>query len=308
MKRIFTSIALVSLLLVFSFANARTENFRLVTIDGQFKITGSHSVSEADASNGASYRLTYDEKDQLTLVEYLINGALDQKDMYFGITQMKIEYSEDGFEKRSYFNKKGKPTRDYIGGIYGTRIFKDEANNTISLFSYDKNGALIKDKYGVAQYLCELDDQGRRVASSRFDVRGNKVTDVEGFHRLVTRYDDNGHVIEQLNYGTDGELAKGKNEITRIVRKFDNKGNVVEEKYYGIDGQLKLHNIADIAMLKREYDEEGRLISEKYYGIDGTYRERVKYSGFSYAIIKFNYDDEGGLKKVVFLDKNENNL
>ncbi len=300
------------ILLIFLFttnitAIAKTEYFRQIALDGNFDIVGRYPISESAARQGAAYRLTYNNNG-LEKVEYTINGHMKENDLYFHAGQIKIEHMDDGWEKRSYYNYKGKPTRDIVSGAYSVRIHKDEDNNTISLYNYNKTNSLMKDKYGVAHYLCYLDDEGRRSSSIRFDVAGNRVTDKEGFYELLSRYDDEGNVVEQLNYDEDGKLMDDKDYFTSIRRAYDENGNIIDERFYGIDGELKLHTFVGVAMIKRAYDDQGRIIEERYFGIDEMPRERVKYSGFSYAMIRYNYGTDGEIKKVVYLDKNERKL
>ncbi len=306
-KSLLLSSVLSLVLIINAFAAGKTEFYRQISIDGGFNLVGRYPVSESEGKQGASYRFTYGDNG-LDKVEYLINGLMKENDLYFGAGQIKIEYSDNGWEKRSYFNYRGKPTRDVVSGAYSVRIKRDEENNTISLFNYNKTGNLVKDKYGVAHYLCYLDDQGRRASSIRFDVSGNRVTDKEGFYELVSKYDDNGNVVEQMNYGKDGKLMEDELFFAMIKREYDEKGNIVHETFHGVDGELKLHSIAGVAMVDREFDDQGRITMERYYGIDETPRERVKYSGFSYAMIRFNYGADGELKKIVYLDRNERRL
>lgn len=311
MKKLVYSTALLSLAMFITFsafaATGKTEYFRQIAVDGSFDIVGRYSISESDGKKGAAYRFSYGDKG-LEQVDFLINGQPKENDFYFGAGIIKIEHLQDGSEKRSYYNYKGKPTRDIVSGAYSVRITRNEENNTISLFNYNKTGSLIKDKYGVAHYLCYLDDEGRRTSSIRFDVTGNRVYDKEGFYELKTIYDDNGNVVEQRNYGPNGRLVDDNVYFASVKRVYDDNGNPVKETYHGVDGELKLHSLAGVAIIKRDFDDIGRLTEERYYGIDGTYRERVKYSGFSYALIRFKYGSNGELKKIAYFDKNERKL
>lgn len=139
--------------------------FRQISLDTKLAYTGKYAVEEKYAKETNCYHFVYDDAGKLVTVEYLRSGKM-QRDNNFGVAQTKIEYM-DGYEKRTFYSEKGKPTADAVSGVYAVRVKYNEPTHLLSLFNYDKKGILTKDKYGVAQYAWLLDNDGKRLKSMR---------------------------------------------------------------------------------------------------------------------------------------------
>lgn len=304
MNRIVGLSVVMFLIITKGFCLGKLENsyYRQIAINGDFSFVGKYPINDKEAKRGTCYKFSYNKDGKLEKIEYFTNGLIKQDDLYFGVATIKIDYSNNGAEKRTYYNYKGKLEQDVVSGVYAVRIRRNMEKNTVSLFNYDKGDHLIQDRYDVAHYLCYLNEEGKRIKSIRFNERGQRIEDAEGYYELQTIYDNDGNVKEQINYDEEGKKMFKKEHITSIRRSYNENGDVIKESYHGIDGALKLHTRLGVAMVKREYDDNGNLIEEKYYGIDQQPMERNEFNGYSYATIRYKYADSGELKKIVYLD------
>lgn len=309
--------------------------FRQISLDSKLGFVGKYPVDEKYSRENNCYHFSYDGTGKLMIVEYWRSGKL-QKDLALGIAQIKIE-NTDGYEKRTYYNEKGKPSADLISGVYSVRIKYDENTHLLSLFNYDKKGQLTKDKYNVTQYAWLLDNDGKRLKSMRMDKTGTRIIDNEGFYELRAKYDDKGNLVELANYGKNGKLMENCGKVSSLHKKYDDKGNILEEAYLSDKGELVNHTISriavtqikyddngnivetkylgsdeqmkedksGIALTKWKYDSTGNLVEESYYGIDEQPKERKINENLSYAVVKWKYNGQGKLVKTIYMNKNQ---
>lgn len=331
----FTAALLIAGLTVNAGGKKSEAYFRQVSLDSKLAYVGKYTVDEKYAKETNCYHFVYDDAGKLMTVEYLRNGKL-QRDNSFGVAQVKIEQM-DGYEKRTFYSEKGKPTSDAVSGVYSVRIKYKEPTHLLSLFNYDKKGMLIKDKYGVAQYAWLLDNDGKRLKSMRMDRSGTRIVDNEGFYELRAKYDEQGNLLELANYGKDGKLMGNKGKVSMLHKKYDDKGNLLEEAYLSDKGELVNHTIEKIAMTqvsydnngnmtetkymgsdeqlkedqngiavtKWKYDSSGNLLEESYFGTDEQPKERRVGENLSYAAVKWKYDSQGNLVGTTYLKKKQ---
>lgn len=232
--------------------------YRKAILDrGTHSIMGKYPVADEMAKKINCYHFVYDDKDRLIKVEYLKVGVL-QNDNVFGVAEIEIEYSNN-YEKRIYKNPDGKPVYNKLG-VYSNRYKSDENNRRISLFNYDEQGNLAKDRYGVTQYLWTVDEYGRKINSIRINEKGERIVDNQGLYELRYKYDKKGNQIEVSNHWKDGQLFEGNHGFAITRFEYDEHGNPVEIRFLGTDEQLKEHKEWGFAIAQSKYDENGKRI------------------------------------------------
>jgi hypothetical protein len=215
-------------------------HYRKIDIGSRHEIVGRFPVDDETAAKINCYHFIYDKNHKLVTVEFQRNGRLDY-DSYLGVARVIIEYSE-GFEKWMYQDAKGRPIE--YEDAYSIRLKLNESGYPTSMFLYNKDGELAKDKNGVSQYLWTCDGKGRRVNAIRLDKNGERITDSNGLYESRWKYDKEGNVLERRFYGTDEQLRESNDGGVAIVKnKYDGQGNKVEISYYGTDEQLKENKI-----------------------------------------------------------------
>lgn len=330
-----TSVLLIVGLTVNAAGKKSDAYFRHLSLDSKLAYVGKYAVDEKYAKETNCYHFQYDDMGKLETIEYLKSGKL-QSDISFGVAQTKIEYT-DNYEKRTFYNAKGKPTADAVSGVYSVRVKYNESTHLLSLFNYDKKGFLTKDKYSVTQYAWLLDNDGKRLKSMRMDRTGTRIVDNEGFYELRAKYDEQGKLLELANYGKDGKLMGNKGKVSILHKKYDEKGNILEEAYLSDKGELVNHTVnkiavsqirydnngnmtetkymgsdeqlkedkSGVAVTRWKYDSSGNLIEESYYGIDEQPKERKAGENLSYAAVRWKYDSQGKLVQTTYLNKKQ---
>jgi len=276
--------------------------YKQVILDSEYVINGVRKVEGRGSIN--CYKFSYDNEGRLISVTYPGKKGKLERDPYFEVANIQIEYN-DNFEKRTYLNAHGKPMKDKISGVYAVRIKYDQKGIPISIYNYDKDGRLTKDKYGVAQYMKSTDENGKKTVSIRLNEQGDRVTDKEGFYELRAEYDGAGKIIRQISYNKKGGPVQSDNRIREVKYAYDNYGNLKEVSYWGSDQQRMENEFMGMSIFRSEYDKDGNLKEISFYGTDELLIEVHDRGKLFFAKIKLFYDRQGTLQKTLYFDKND---
>ena len=321
------------------FSQNNIKYFRKFSIDNRFyQIELKYPVGNSFYNKMSCYQVKYDEKNRVHTIAFLEQGKLAINNI--GFTKFAIEYT-DSLEKRSYFDKQGKPTfnRD---GIHSYSLKKNKNNYPVQLINYDKTGEISKDNSGVSIYQFTLDEKDRIIKVNFLNSVSDSIVDVNGeFYKTfqwkedkttyiieISYFDKSNHLIENSNgiaishlkfdkinkelsgqstYGADKTLKVSKQyNAARISSKYDMNGNEIERRFYGIDGKLKDAN-QGYSMIRQKYNIFGRVTEQRVFGSDeklisGTNKAFIR-NGF--AIIKYEYDQKGNNSRVSYYESDD---
>lgn len=185
------------------------------------------------------------------------------------VAEQRMEYDAQGrLTARRNFNATGSPAEDAAG--IASR-----------LFSYDKNGRLVRTTLldaagnkvvprmpGYAEELITYDTEGRPIRIEYLDGLGNSITNARGENTVIFTYNDAKHELVRTNT-IGGKAAennvgyaiehrrKTANGDTEYVSWHDSEGKAVENPEVGGVALLSEHGVADHIERHRICGENG---------------------------------------------------
>jgi len=220
---------------------------------------------DRDLKFRSRYEVKRDSLNRIVLLNKIKSVRRDAIKFFLGIPTVRVDY-EGEYEKWSYFDKDGLPTKEK--DFYSIRILREPSTRIVSWFGYNKCNKLIEDKSGVCQYKRLLDKNGRKLEELRFDRLGNRIEDNEGVYTLRFKYDDNGNLIELSNYDTSNNLHNRKSGYATIRYKYNSRGNDLEEAYFDSWG-TPVSGPWCSCLRRTSYDDRSNRIEISYYDVQG---------------------------------------
>lgn len=240
---------------------------------------------------------------------------------------VKYEYDDKGYEIFArYYDRTGQPTPGRDNAIVMQKKF-DTKGNEIALLSLWRDGSLMNDDAGNAEFRLtrnelgnilsgeaydaggtptmfknekyhrvtfHYDEFGNEIARSYFDEFSNPVNAKEGWHRNDNRLDHRGNVVDRYLWLADGRPGVDAQGCHQVKLEYDNSGNVIGTACIGTDGQAKMI-MPGFSVLKNTYDDQNRLSGWSFFDIDGQPR-----GSEGVFRVKQEYDDDNNIKKIAY--------
>jgi hypothetical protein len=226
---------------------------------------------------------------------------------YFGtdggfVTDSIREYPVERPEYDSLGNETGLALMDSISRIRQKELY-DEDHNLIELRSYGLDENLESDSLtGIAMVKFKYDMYGIRTETAFFGADEKPINQKITGVAVIKIKIDRPYQYESY-YDTSGKLQEDKTlGIAKITTRYNDRNQVVEENYFDTRGRPK-ENVDGVALIRFEYDESGRKSEERYYGANNHLKTHI---GNRAAIIKFTYDSELKLEKIIGYDSESN--
>ena len=288
----------------------KTQGDTFVRIDRQFDENGNTVDEITYGEDGqpiarkAGYdevRNTFNEKNQVVKIEYLLGGkpVLNSD----GVAIVTREYDEAGLVavecyygtenepvlltgknkyhriERTWLDKKhatseawfgtdGKPITLNNTYVRVERTF-DEAGNCTDERYYGADGAAIACNAGYDEVRNTFNEKNQAI-KIEYLLGGALVLNSDGVATVEREFDEAGLVAVESYFGTEGEpiALTGKNKYHRIERTWMDSKHATSEAWFDVDGQpMALRDT--YVKVEREFDEKGNCTEERYYGPDG---------------------------------------
>lgn len=199
------------------------------------------------------------------------------------ISQYRMKYNPWGaVSEISYYNTKGKPTRD-ANLVAGTRYeYDDKTGQQTKVEYFDRDGKSLTLYIGSdVKHASNVDryKDGNLVESIYYDVDGKPV------RRIVLKYDSRGNYTQRY-FETDGKLDGAVENY-----KYDDNNNQVEVWYTTLTNQ-PTNCSQGYHKAKFKYDEMGNLIESTFWSTngqravdtDGTHKNTYIYDRFGQTV------------------------
>ena len=287
-----------------------TQGDMFVRIDRQFDENGNTVDEVTYGADGqpiarkAGYdevRNTFNEKNQVVKIEYLLGGkpVLNSD----GVAIVTREYDEAGLVAvESYYGTENEPVlltgknkyhrieRTWLDKKHATseawfgtdgqpitlnntyvrveRTF-DEAGNCTDERYYGADGEAIACNAGYDEVRNSFNEKNQTV-KTEYLLGGAPVLNSDGVATVEREYDEAGLVAVESYYGTEGKAIAltGKNKYHRIERTWMDSKHATSEAWFDVDRQPMVLRDTYVKV-EREFDEKGNCTEERYYGPDG---------------------------------------
>lgn len=226
----------------------------------------------------------------------------------FGLGKKRFTYDDEGNMMRiDYLTVDDKPSSDG-NNCPVVLLTYDKYGNRQSerYFSADMQPTLRKDNL-VAGYLYEYNDEGQPTKFLFLGLDG-RLTYSNGAAGFIDEYDERGYLSRRTFIDADGNGAlwrdtANESNYFQIEIKNDEQGNVVDQSFLNLDGQLI--DTPYYARRQCAYDSVGNLLSEFYLNEEGEICVPPLYG---YAGVMVDYNPQGRIERVTYLDANKNRI
>lgn len=279
------------------------------------------------ADSGLLYKVEQNDQKKMAKITAVYNEKpinilwFDTTYSYYGnFASITMEY-QNGYVKYSFKDENMEPVYGYYKA-YSIRYKQDEKNKKATIaYCYDKNGDQIatKNKGTYSQLLFTYDKDGVLIKVGYANANGERVTTDWKEYETNFKYDKDAKKhrlpVEITNRSKDGELLLDTNGYAKKTFKYDDKDRLTEIRYFGTDENLKeravdnkialdarICGIGAGAITKYSYDEKQVQPTKiAFYGVDEQpigikplgYKNQMNISGI--ANIKLQYDEKGNV-------------
>ncbi|QKX06742.1 hypothetical protein HN014_18065 [Aquimarina sp. TRL1] len=260
-------------------------------------------ISKERAMKENHYKMSYDNRGRLTLIEYRIGNTLISRrrvgilDGFRNIhSRTKIRY-EDNKEIRTFYNPKGKQCRNSMNVYEEVYTYNDLGQRT-GVHFYDEEGILVNNTWNIATYEWEhVDDH--TIVEKRKDTKGTYVTMRPYYHFLITLYKFNKEgILQSMNHINDKRQLindfNGENGIAIDKPVYDEALNLTGFTFYNANNEAVIGSFLACAGGVVTYDTNGNCI--KYATIDLKGRIMLDDRGRAYDTYTFN--KQGSLTEI----------
>jgi hypothetical protein len=149
---------------------------------------------------------------------------------------VRIDYSDNGFEKgRSYTDREGNP-RPGLWGAYGLSLEFDQRGVPITVKSLDQDGSIMIDREGKAIRVMVPDAFGNALEVKYFDQDERPIVVTDGWHTRKAEYDVNGNLIYEAFFDTSGYPTVNRIGYHLARANYDERGHPREIGLYDNEG------------------------------------------------------------------------
>lgn len=250
-----------------------------------------------------TYDATADSKTDNIRTAYLIgkDGSLaPQQNSCQAYVQ--YEYDDNGYEMHTrYYDRTRQPTAGRDNAIAMQQKFDAKGNN-IAILSLWRDGSLMNDDAGNAEFRMTYDELGNVLTGEAFDAGGAPTVFKDGrYHRQTFRYDEFGNEIARSYFDEFNNPVNAKEGWHRSDNRLDERGNIVERTYWLTDGSPG-QDSNSCHRIKSKYDKSGNVTESACLG--AKYQAKLIAPGFS--VWRITYDDRNRLIESSFFDITEN--
>ena len=205
---------------------------------------------------------------------------------------------------------------------FGKKNFKKKTKNLQFLpFFKKKINALNFTNSDISQYLLTYSSNGYLIKKAFQNPYGTKKPIRNQFYGVMYEYDQNGQIKLEYYIDNHGRLTSGESKIAKVKYEYDHFGNILNKEVsdknehggiiqFSFDqwGNKKEQSYLDkfgnatsnngIAKMSNDIDQRGNIIKKYLFDINNNLKE----SQFSIAIEQMEYDHNGRLKEISFLN------
>ena len=270
-------------------------------------------------------RNTFNEKNQVVKIEYLLGGNLVIKND--GIAVIEREYDDKGcIAVESYYGTSGEPVllsgkyhkivREWLDAKHATseawfdtedqpttngdtfvkieRTF-DAAGNTLTEVTCDGNGQPIARNAGYDEVRNTFNEKNQ-IVKIEYLRGGNLVIKNDGIAVIEREYDDKGCIAVESYYGTSGEPVLLNGKYHKIVREWLDSKHATSEAWFDTEGQ-PITNGDTFVQIKRTFDAAGNTLTEVTCDADGQSIER----NAGYDEVRNTFNEKNQVVKIEYL-------
>lgn len=270
----------------------------------QSNTTGLYNVNDSEHSSITRHLLTYDEKGQLTRIEYAS-----------GEDNIRVGDAENIYGQAYEYDEKGRITKVSFLGQDG-EVRGNKIGLAIKEYKYDEDGNWTQVNYLSATGNSSHDGNNCPVVKLTYDEWGNRETEryyTADEKQLAYRtdvaacgfnykYTADGFLETRSTVDSKGEVTLCKNGYATICSKYDKNGFLTEVEFKDKNGN-KTNVVTDdgdtYANIKFTVDEKGLVLSAANYDLQGLPTE----TSDGVFKVEYMYDSVGNILKVDYLDK-----
>lgn len=263
---------------------------------------GTHPLTSIEAKSINNYKFTWNDKHQLTSIEYNRNGVLLD---YSSTGAAKITYTYEGNKQiKHFYNAKNEAIKNGGVSVYEYTLSNDGLR--IGMRFLDEKGEPMENNNKIYNYAWSKLDNGM-IRELRFNLAGDEVVmnPFCPFYELRFSYDNNGYLVRMANYEEDtlyNCTAENCGDIGVSYFQFENndKGDIEIFSVHNTIGQLS-NLYWGWAKRQSIYDENGYAIETTQFDEDDE-----MLGGKNLPITQSVYDEHGALVKRITMDSNKN--
>ena len=281
-------------------------------IDQEFFYTDNGKVSRVvvkDRSGKVLYVKSYNDKLNTMAFQYNdehgTERTISNKTVGYGrlleqntndrgrISRWWIEYDEKGYVTTIRYAGLDNSSVCDENGIYGRKFVRDNKGRATEIHYIGCDGEPQPTKWGLGIKKFYYDDDDNWVKAEYLTIDGQPAYDVDdGVGVYIMEYDKYGNVEYALHQAPDGSLMYPKiNNIAGYHYIYDNKGFEIRTEYLDSDKKPMFVNGQGFAIVESEYDQNGYLAKIVFLDPDGNLVE----TSAGYASNTFVNDEHGNI-------------
>ena len=206
-------------------------------------------------------RITQVDKDKNSVEHYLdVNGNRVYRNSIFE-TQWKYDPITESYHS-SYMDKKGRLIPNDNGIFHEKRVL-DKKERTIVFEGSDKKHRAKNDKYYIAKYEMDFNDDHKRTNYRLYDESGDFAYHLNDYN-LTYEFDERGNINKITTLDNKGERTYDQNGASIYEYTYDLYDRETSVKRYNKHYRPVIAN-DDYFHKVKEYDSLGRVLFEAYY-------------------------------------------
>ena len=234
-------------------------------------------------------RWTYDGKNRITRIEYMLDGkhVLNRN----GAAIIEREYDEkDCVASESYYGTEGEPV--LLGGNKYHRIARTwlDAKHATSETWFDIDGEPMTQGDTYVRIERAFDERGNTVSETTCGADGNPIARNAGYDQVRNTFDEGNRAV-RIEYLLGGAPVARNDGVSIIEREYDEKDCVAAESYYGTEGEPVLPGGSKYHRIERTWLDAKHATSEAWFDTEG----QPMTQGDTYVRIERAFDERGNM-------------